>query len=226
MDTFTYGGEKAETLHSADTLVRLGRTVMPQRSDRSLDRNGTDAASYFSSLIQPGTRKVYHAPAIRNAADGNQPDLAVHTPELYQFLKSRFEGKIQQMEEDTKKNKERNEEYKKKAENAKNDALKVDEGMEGKGGDITDGHGGEKMNAGTVISSIAGVVSNVLNGGGDKLRDKVYVCEYIMDMFSYSTINLEEKGRQKNDGKEQGKEQEKKSKKDTVSDKPGNLQEK
>ena len=36
-------------------------------------------------------------------------------------------------------------------------------------------------------------ISNILNGSGDELRDQLYVCEYIMNMFSYSTINLEEK---------------------------------
>lgn len=215
MDAFTYGGEKVETLHHADTLIRLGRTVMPQRSDRSLGRNEADAASYFSSLIRPGTKEVFHAPVANHAADGNQPDLDVSTPRLYQFFKSRFEGKIQQIEEDTKKNQERNEEYQKQADTAKEDALKVDEGMEGKGGNIEGGHGGLAVNAGTIISSIAGVVSNVLNAGGDKLRDKVYVCEYIMDMFSYSTINLEEKGRKKNgenDNKNQSQNKDKEKK--------------
>lgn len=213
MDSFTYGGEKADTIQDADTLIHLGRTVMPQRSDRSLSRNEADAASYFRSLIQPGTKEVFRAPVISNAADGNQPDLAVQTPRLYQFLKSKFEGKAGQIEEGAEENQKRNDTYKQDADTKKEDALKVNEGMEGKGKDIEGGHGGRSVHAGTIISSIAGVVNNILNGGGDKLRDKVYVCEYIMDMFSYSTINLEEKGKKKDQQQNQGQNQDQDKKK-------------
>lgn len=195
MDTFTYGGEKVEHIRSADRLATLGRSVMPQRANRSLSQNETEAKSFFYALIQPAAKEVFRVPAMNNAKNGNQPDLGIQTPELYAFLKSRFSGKINEIEAAKKENDKKNKEYEDKAKEEKEKSQKIDNDLlAGKGGDISGGHGGSPVNLGTVISSIVTAVSNILSGSGDELRDQLYVCEYIMNMFSYSTIHLEEKG--------------------------------
>lgn len=214
MDMFTYGGEKVEQIRSADSLVTLGRSVMPQRASRSLSQNEAEAKSFFHALIQPAAKEVFRVPAMNNAKNGNQPDLSIQTPELYAFFKSRFSGRINEIEAAKKENDKKNKEYEDKAEEEKEKSQKIDNDLlAGKGGDISGGHGGSPVNLGTVISGIVTAISNILSGSGDELRDQLYVCEYIMNMFSYSTINLEEK--EHKDGKDA--EEAKKTKRETQS---------
>lgn len=198
MDTFTYGGEKIETVRNADSLVSCARRAMPPKSSRSLSQNETDAGSYFHALIHPGTEQVFNPPAADRGVEGNDPDLTVSTPQLYAFFKTRFGDEVLEIEKKKKENDEKNEQYQKKAEDEEKSSKEPDESLlTEKGGSITGGHGGDVFGLGRAISSIVGSIGNIIDGNGDELRDQLYVCEYIMDMFSYSTINLEEKKDQK-----------------------------
>lgn len=198
LDNFTYGGQKVETVQSADTLISLTRTKMPARSSRLLEQNASDAAGYFRALIAPGTQEVYRAPALDNRKEGNNPDLTVHPPGLYDYFKKKFEGKdLDKIDEETQKSKQQEEERKEQAKEEAEKQQGVDNSiLEGKGENITGGHGGQAVTIGSAISSIAQTVDNLIHGRAEELRDQIYVCEYIMDMFSYSSLYNEAKYKQ------------------------------
>lgn len=195
LDQFTYGGRKVDTIHNADALVSLGRSVMPVRSGRLLSQNEADAAAYFAALIHPDTGAVFREPVMDSRVSGNHPDLTVNPPGLYAYFKAKFTEKdIQDIEASKKDNDNRNEEYKQKADSEKEKSQGVENDiLRGKGGDLNGGHGGKGVTVGKAVSSIANIARLILSGSGDELRDQLYVCEYIMDMFSYATFNHEGK---------------------------------
>lgn len=195
LDGFTYGGCKVDEIYTADTLVSLGQSVMSARSGRLLSQNEADAASYFSSLIHPNTDTIFQPPVIDYGVTGNHPDIAISSPGLYAYFKTKFkEDDIRDIEANKKENDANNKRYQEEAESKKESSQKIENDiLHGKGGDISGGHGGSEVTVGTAISSIAGIAGNILNGSGDELRDQLYVCEYIMDMFSYSTFDTEGK---------------------------------
>lgn len=213
LDTFTYGKEKVCNIQTADKLVSLGRKAMPPRSSSSLRQNKADAESYFATLVRPQTDEIFRSPSEDRGKNGNHPDLRIATPDLYAYLKSRFEGNNgSKIEAEKKKNDKVNEGYKNEASAEEEDAKNVDYTMlAGKGDDINGGHGGRQATIGTAISSIATLIKNIIDGNIDEMRDQLYVCEYIMDMFSYATINLEGKYKSAQNGStspEQGTTQE------------------
>lgn len=195
LDQFTYGGRKVDAIHNADTLVSLGCGVMPARSRRLLSQNEADAAAYFASLIHPDTDAVFQAPNPDPGVNGSHPDLTVNPPGLYAYFKTKFnENDASNIEAKKKENDEKNEKYKEQANSEKEKSQGVENDiLQGKGGDISGGHGGDGVSVGTALSSIANIVGKILKGSGDELRDQLYVCEYIMDMFSYATFNNEGK---------------------------------
>ena len=195
LDQFTYGGHPVDSILSADTFVSLGRSAMPSRSGQSLSQNESDAASYFRQQVHPDTDAVFQAVSVNNAVNGNNPDLSVSTPGLYEYLKAQFQGKdINDLEQKKKDHETKMEGFKTQAEDSKEKSQGVENDiLEGKGEDLSGGHQNGDFTLGTAISSIAGIANSILTGSGDELRDQLYVCEYIMDMFSYATFNNEGK---------------------------------
>lgn len=203
LDQFTYGGRKVDEIRNADTLVSLGCSVMPGRSSRSISQNEADAASYFPLLIHPDTDAVFQVPDIDYGINGNHPDLTVNPPGLYAYFKTKFkENDVSNIEARKKENDENNKKYEDQANGEKEKSQGVENDiLQGKGGDISGGHGGDDVSVGSTLSSIANIAGNILNGSGDELRDQLYVCEYIMDMFSYATFNNEGKYKRAVNGK-------------------------
>lgn len=208
LDQFTYGGGRVEDIHSADTLVSLGRSAMPARSNRSLSQNEADAAAYFSSLIYPDTESVLKIPSINHGVRGNNPDLGRDTPGLYAYFKDKFKNEdISKIENNKKDSEEKRNQYKQQAEEQKESAKGVENDiLEGKGGDISGGHGGTAVTLDAAIASMVGIVNNILSGNATELRDQLYVCEYIMDMFSYATFNNEGKYKRAVNGENKSRE--------------------
>ena len=189
---FKYGGTQVTKLEGREDAIRAGRTVIPDQTDLSLSSNKNAAAGYHRSLLQPGEVQVYQAPEQKSGEKGNIPDLDTDSPELYALFKEQFDTELTTISSEIEANEERNEGYKDEAEEKKGKALEVDgRYLKGKGGSIGSSHGGSAVNALTAIGSIVNIVENLVNGTGDELRDQIYVTEYIMDMFSYSTFNLE-----------------------------------
>lgn len=189
---FKYGGRQVTRLSGRDEVISAGRTVIPGQIDISLSANKSAAAGYHRSLLQPSASEVYKAPERKTGQTGNIPDLTVDPPELFALLRNQFDSRIKEIDDEIKENDKRNEDYQKQADAEKEKVLKVDNRyLKGKGGNLGSSHGGSLVNAFTALDSIVSILNNLFNGSGDELRDQIYVAEYIMDMFSYSTYNLE-----------------------------------
>lgn len=199
LDAFTYGGAKVITLEGREAMVTASRTVIniTQKSEISiyLSENASAAQSYYPQLISPqsGTN-VTSVPALNSGKDGNDPDLGNNPPELYSFMVERFlPSEIEDLEEKIKENDAQNDTYKadadKDAEEAKGVSNKY---LYGLGKDLEScSNSGNVLNAITAVQGIVESVNNILNGHGDELRDELYVVEYAMDMFSYSSFNTQ-----------------------------------
>ena len=139
------------------------------------------------------------------AAAGNQPDLSANTPKLYKFLKELLKDEEDGIQQEIEDNEKKNEEYKNAADNAEANATTLSEEQKAQlGKDIEDSSGGDGLGAGSALSSVVRVVTNLMEGNGDELRDQLYVCEYIMDMFSWYTFDNEGRYKLANDIKDDG----------------------
>ena len=189
---FKYGGKQVTTLSGRNETIQAGRTVIPKEIDISLSNNEKAAAGYYKSLLTPDASKVYKASEKKSGEAGNNPNLQDDKPNLYGLLEAQFKGQIQKIESEVKENEKRNEQYKKDAEEKKKNANKIESKyLKGKGSNLGASHGGSRVSATTAIGSLISTVNALMNGSGDELRDELYVTEYIMDMFSYSTFNNE-----------------------------------
>ena len=196
LDQFTYGGVKVAEVGSGENLISAARTVVPKNDDLSLDAAESAAKGYFDSLTKPATGTIFEKPDQDNSAAGNEPNLDKQTPKLYRFLKDKLKDKETDVDSAIDDNDKKNEGYKKKGEEEKEKALGTDDiYITGKGKDLTDCSGGDPVGLLSSLGSVVSIADNVLNGSGDELRDQLYVCEYIMDMFSYATLNNEGKYR-------------------------------
>lgn len=205
LDGITYGGVKLQDLSSASALIAAAHTAVPQNDELSLQAAQDAARGYFQTLMQPGGETLYQAPAIDAAAAGNQPDLSANTPKLYKFLKELLKDEEDGIQQEIEDNEKKNEEYKNAADNAEANATKLSEEQKAQlGKDIEDSSGGDGLGAGSALSSVVRVVTNLMEGNGDELRDQLYVCEYIMDMFSWYTFDNEGRYKLANDIKDDG----------------------
>ena len=194
VEAFLYGGAAAKDLRDVESLLQAARTVVPKNTSFQTSAANEAARGYAQSLLNPAEGSVFTPPAQNAAADGNDPNLTHSTPQLYQFLKNKLgndegeiEGKIEQ-------NKTRNEKYKEEADRRKEEAKTTSgEVLANKGSDLDAGqlHGENTVSALSALGSVVSVAQKVASGQGDELRDQLYVCEYIMDMFSYSSFDNE-----------------------------------
>ena len=189
---FQYGGNQITKLEGQKDVIRCGKTVVPDNITLSLPECIIQGEEYWKSLMSPSVDNLYKAPEAAAGKNGNEPDLDKDPPALYELEKAKFDTRIDEIESRIDENDKKNAEYEEKATQAKEGSEEVkEEYLSGKGGNLTDSHGGKTMGFGAVIRGIVDVIRQILNGNGDELRDKLYVTEYIMDMFSYSSFNNE-----------------------------------
>lgn len=205
LNTVRYGGQALQNLTGGEALIAAARTVVPENTQLSLEAANNAAAGYFQSLLQPATDPLYQAPARNNAAAGNDPRLSNRTPQLYKFLKELLQEDEAGIEAEVKSNQQKNADYEQKRQDSARKAKEVGDYLDTLGADLEDSSGGEKVGALTALGSVVTVVDNLMNGSGDELRDQLYVCEYIMDMFSYSTFDNEGKYQLATDKQGEGK---------------------
>lgn len=195
LESFQYGGTAVKDLGGHEGLITAAHTVVPTNDTHSLSAASSAAASYTGSLVSPASGAIYTAPNQNNAINGNDPVLTNQPPKLYKFLKNQL-GNEEQVEKEVDENKERNEKYKEQAQKAKDNASSVDNDLvANKGSDLERVHGDHPFTPLTALGSVISVVKNVTSGSADELRDQLYVCEYIMSMFTYSTLDNEGKYR-------------------------------
>ncbi len=204
LDGISYGGVKLAELANGENLIKAAHTVVAQNTDLSMDAAEGKAGTYFSSLMKPAEGTMYQTPVQDSSSGGNDPDLNQATPKLYQYFKEKLTERNVDVDQGIKDSEQKQAEYQEKADTAEKNAVdpKKDSYITGKGADLTDMSGGKVVDLLSSLDSVVTVANNVLNGSGDELRDQLYVCEYIMDMFSYATLNNEGKYRLEKDSNE------------------------
>lgn len=193
---FTYGGSKVIELNRT-TAVSAAKTVVPTdytEISTSLSQNATDAQNYASQLISPSSGSaVYTAPSTASGETGNNPDLDVDSPTFYLFMKERLGDDIDSITDAKDENDKNNEEYQEQADQEAESSKGYNtDYIKGVGSDETlPSEGGTTYSAATALSGLAGIVKTLVNGQFTEIRDRLYVVEYAMDMFSYSSFNNE-----------------------------------
>lgn len=206
LDGFTYGGKSVYEL-TRTTAIEAGKTVIPTSVasvSSSLSQNEKDAAGYYKQLVKPLSDVIYRAPTLERGVTGNDPDLNNDPPTLYYYLKKKINvDKVASATEAKKNREKKNDEEKKQAEEAAKKSKGVDDTyLLGLGSDLNEVSGGTGLNVLTGLTGIVDTVQLIVDGNYDEFRDKLYVIEYVMDMFSYSSFNNEG---QYNLAKEDGK---------------------
>lgn len=193
LESFKYGGKTVYTITNGTQAIEAARKAVPNNlPDISISSGKSQAASYFSSLISPQESQLYKSPHITGGQTGNEPNLEIDPPTLYLTLSIQFQNGESNIDEEIEDSKSVKQEYKDQKEEAKGKAEDVDGSVfnEGdKGGNIENASGGAivSFNPITVAEALIDIYNNLMNGNGDEFRDKIYVCEYIMDMFGYSS---------------------------------------
>lgn len=201
INDFTYGGINVKELKNDTAFLQAAYTIIPANQSFSMSEAENKAGQYFDNLINPKDGAVFTAPNISSSANGNDPDLNRATPTLYRYMKEQLQDDEDQVEDMLKENDAREKEYDQKEKDAKAGAEEINsEYVENKGNDIVDSSGGNTVSLLSGLDSVVTIADNILNGSGDELRDQLYVCEYIMDMFSYSSFDNEGKYRLVLDG--------------------------
>ncbi len=195
LDAFTYGGVPVRNIDSAQAAIDAAWSVVPKNEDLSKANGENKSKDYYNSLMSPLEEDVYKSPETNSAKNGNDPDLANATPDLYKYLLEQFKDKEDSIDDEIKNNDSRNKEYKDQAGEEEKNAKEFNGSYvknKGQNLDASQLRGGDdKVSLGSALFGIVNTVNNIMNGNSDQIRDQLYVCEYIMDMFTYSTLDNE-----------------------------------
>lgn len=195
LKSFTYGGESVVTLNRNNAIAAAKKQVPTDyRQVRTyLSQNAADAATYYRNLVKPLEQSIYDSPVIRTGKTGNDPDLNQDPPELFYYMRQTIQlEQLKDVTEQKKENEKNNSEYKEQAQQQSEASKDVENKyLVGLGSDLSNPYGGKGMSASTVITSLVGAVKTLVGGRFGEFRDQMYFCEYVMDMFSYSSYNNE-----------------------------------
>lgn len=198
LESCTYGGQKIYEL-SREPAITAVKSVAPTTVDPTqsayislfLSQNTSAAKDYHQQLMPTVS---YTPPTRMTGEKGNQPDLTIDIPELYKYMREQFkkddlEKAVKAKDEQEKKNKENQEKADQEAKKSKGfeDGFLDDLGKFGP--KETSGSG--SFGGGTMINGLIDAVGKITGGNIDEFRDQIYVCVYIMEMFSYSSYNNE-----------------------------------
>ena len=196
LEDLKYGNSALSELENAQGLITAAiRECVPTSGISMLIQEGKNAAGdYSDKLIKPEKDQLFKSPAIKTEPDGNDMELIYgHRPALYKYLCDQFEGKETNIADNVDKAEDNQKKWEKEANDKKEKNKEYDEYTKGRGTGISGGHGGTHFNAGTGFQSLLGIMSAISRGDISSFRDKIYVVEYIMDMFSWSSFNNEGK---------------------------------
>ncbi len=199
LQAFKYGGTTIYNISGREALINAARTVVPtdvSQISPYLSQNAKDAAVYYQSLVVPLSGDIYTAPQLNSTKAGNHPDLmyADTTPELLRFLSESIrENDLRQIGDQTDQFGSDRGKYEEAAGKAAASSQAFDDKyLNDLGTDPgNNGHSAGGMGVLTAITSAVGAVRKIVSGNISEFRDQLYVCEYAMDMFSWSTYNNE-----------------------------------
>lgn len=192
LKNFTYGGLEATHFNGRKNIIDAACREIGDNQSLYLSENESAAAGYSAKLIRPNSKSIlYPGVQLLRGPVGNEPDISKDC-ELYAFLDKSLD-KLDEIEKGTKKAKKQMEEFKGKGEDAKKNANKVeDKYLKGRGKEpLHTTTGGSQFSETSVVLGIIDTVKRLGSGNFGEIRDRIYVCEYAMDMFSYSTFNNE-----------------------------------
>ena len=196
IDSIKYGSKKVIDITTIDTVKAQANTKLGSIPLLNGDLNNT-ASTTFYDLFKPTTSEILtlsnisgnsHNPDINPAEDNT-----VDTPNLYVYFHTQWKDTIKEAfdtaKEDEKSTKQGVEDY-------ESDMLLNASTYRGEGTniekDFSEGNG-YNSNLASLVSSIAGLVSDLVNANFDGIRDDIYVTTYTMEMFSYATFDYEAK---------------------------------
>lgn len=198
LESCTYGGTRLDQV-SREIAIPAVKGVAPNTVDPAqgnyislyLDQNDAAAKNYHQQLMRECT---YTPPSAVGGEGGNQPDLYTDPPELFEYMVHAFpSSEVDDALEEKEKQEKKNQEYKDKANAEAENSKGLDSGFLNDLGkeDPIEVSGDSSYSALKAVTALVGVIDKLLGKNLDEFRDQLYVCEYAMEMFSYSSYNNE-----------------------------------
>lgn len=198
---WTYGEYPLVDYVETTLAIGLGRskggipstidTSQPDYIDISLQKNNEAAKGYYQKLISPNP---YEGTQEKPGQDGNEPDLMKDQPLLYKAMTDSIDpGELSKATDEVEATNEAN---KKNDDNAKSEADNAQDPSAGgflddKGIDPIEVDSTEGFSAKVALEGLVAKVTELASGDFTSTRDQIYVCSYIMNMFSYASYNNE-----------------------------------
>lgn len=201
VESFKYNNKTVKDLDSHDKLVNPARNAMDEQQITIwIDKNDQLGDSVAGSIIQPAPgQDVYTAPPKQH---DHVPDLDdPPKPKLYEFLYEQFYNDVSagKLDEDVANNDGKLEEMKGEEDKQKDSVGNTEADSAVKESqdlaalvfaqpDIWPSAGaGADASLADIFTSVPNLLKTVTSGNFDSIRDRLYVCEYIMDMCGYSS---------------------------------------
>lgn len=200
IDSFTYGGTLVKNMDSHDKMVQPARgSIDVSQITRFISQNNSLGLTVADQIIQPPQGQTIYSPP--PADPSHSPDLDQQKPVLYDFLDKQFGTKVRQgqLDDDVDTNESEldrleNEGKDKEAEatNAENDSAALEsknlaELVFANQSIWPSGGTGADASLLDLFTALPNLLTTVVDGDIDEIRDRLYVCEYIMDMCGYSS---------------------------------------
>ena len=201
LNEMKYGKSALSDLGNAQGLITAAiKGAVPNSGiSISLQEGRTAAKGYAEQLSRPSKEELFKSPGINSAPDGNDMDLSTknraNRPALYRYLCDQFEGKETQTSDNVEKAEDNQKKWKEEAEKSKENNDNYEKYTSGRGTGIGKDHRENAFNESTAFKSLLNTIMTLAEGNFSSFRDEIYVTEYIMDMFSWSSFNNEGKYR-------------------------------
>ena len=196
IDNFTYGGKKVIDIGDYSTFKSAASSEISKDDINSMTDNSaleTYAENAFEKLFKPSGGRDDLIMEINTEDDYNlQLNLklkSVKIPGVYTFWNSKFGDAS---DDEIKKYDDHKKGAKEKGESLEDDAKNKDN-PHSESEDITAEIDTINKYFGTssIMTGLLGVVGNIVDGDFDKIRDNLYISTYMLEMFSYSTMDNE-----------------------------------
>lgn len=198
IDSFTYGGTSVVSITNYSQFKSAASSTISEAEINSRTTN-TDLQNYadstFATLFNPAGNAGDEVVTIDTSDEYNlkldvaRRDPTVAVPELYIYLHGKFqgadEGEVEKYKSDRDGAESKQDDLANDAKNKDNphpDSQEIAKELDTIG--ATFGNG-------TLFNSFVSLIGNVVDGNIESIRDNLYISTYMLDMFSYSTIDNE-----------------------------------
>ena len=197
----TYGGSPLSAVSTTEIFIERTKSVVSADTSKitmSIESGKNYAASHNDELVKPAEGELYKNRDISRTVTGNDPNLdnvnpTDHIPPLYKVLKEHF-ATPKETEDKVDQYKKQNDGFTKEGEEKKKSALQYDSHLVYPGTGTLPAVGSSDSGILSQFRELLEMIGKVAGDGGDfaaNMRDKMFVIEYIMDMFSHATYSNE-----------------------------------